>query len=334
MSQSFSLIICTYMRSKVIVKLLKSVAIQTLYPDEILIIDGSTNKDTEIVLKNKAFKNLGYYKVEAEDRGLTKQRNIGISKVNKASEIVCFLDDDVVLEPDYFEMVIAAFKSDSNIVGVGGIAINEYRWLPKAAGFNYSKKRFYTLGSYVIKESIRNVARNYLGLQSHEKPGVMPYFSHGRTYNYPLTGQIYEVDLLVGMSFSFKRALFDKIKFSTYFEGYGLYEDADFSLRALQYGKNVISTKAKLSHYHDASGRPNQYNYGKMVVRNGWYVWRVKYPNPSLKARFKFHATVLLLLSIRATNIITSKDRVKALTETLGRQVGWISLIFNKPKHQ
>ena len=126
--------------------------------------------------------------------------------------------------------------------------------------------------------------------------------------------------------------MFNTHKFSDYFVGYGLYEDADFSLRIAKKGDLYINTNARLAHYHDASGRPNQFKYGKMVLRNGWYVWRVKYQNPSLKARFKFHATSLLLTLIRMSNIITTKERQKALTESLGRVVGWFSIIFNPPK--
>lgn len=320
------------MRPKAIVKLLESVVFQTLYPNEILIIDGSTNTETEAVFNNNTFKNLSYFKVDDAHRGLTKQRNYSISKVSASIDVVCFLDDDVVLEPDYFEMVINTFNSNSEIVGVGGVAINENRWTPKKTGVNYAKNKYYYFKDYVIKESSRNMVRNYLGLQSPDKPGVMPTFSHGRTYGYPLTNKYYEVDLLVGMSFSFKREVFNNIKFSTYFEGYGLYEDADFSLRALQYGKNVVSTRAKLVHYHHASGRPNQFKYGKMVVRNGWYVWRVKYPKPNAKAQFKFYSISVLLALIRGTNVLTTTDRKKALTETFGRLFGLVSLIINKPK--
>jgi hypothetical protein len=134
------------------------------------------------------------------------------------------------------------------------------------------------------------------------------------------------------MSFSFKKSLFEHISFSTYFEGYGLYEDADFSIKALQFGKNVISTRAQLSHFHDPAGRPNQYKYGKMVVRNGWYVWRLKYPNPSIKSRFKWHAITLVLAGIRFVNIFTTKKRQEAFTEFLGRIIGWFSLILKKPE--
>ena len=93
-----------------------------------------------------------------------------------------------------------------------------------------------------------------------------------------------------------------------------------------------LNTKAKLSHYHDPSGRPNHYKYGKMVVRNGYYVWRVKYPNPAVLAKIKWLQISVLLILIRLTNVVTTKQKIAALTETAGRVVGLFSLIFNKPK--
>ena len=69
-----------------------------------------------------------------------------------------------------------------------------------------------------------------------------------------------------------------------------------------------------------------------MVVRNGWYVWRTKYNNPSLEARFKWNAITLLLAKLRFINIFTTYNRKEVFTETIGRIVGWLSLIFNKPK--
>lgn len=77
---SFSLIICTYERDTSLKRLLDSVQEQRLYPDEILIIDGSYSKETEIMLEEHSYKNLKYFRVEEEDRGLTKQRNYGIKK--------------------------------------------------------------------------------------------------------------------------------------------------------------------------------------------------------------------------------------------------------------
>lgn len=313
-------------------QLLQSIQGQTLYPNEILIVDGSTNDKTKQVLANTSFQNLNYFLVSKEHRGLTKQRNYGIAKVGLDMEVVCFLDDDTVLSTDYFEQLIKTFQSDVTITGVGGVAINENKWKVKTNGKHFNPKRYYEWEDYVYKEGQRNVLRNYLGLQSNEGPGRMPNYSHGRTCGFPLNGKTYEVDLLIGMSMAFRRCVYNQNQFSSYFEGYGLYEDADFSIRALQFGKNVINTKVQLNHFHHPSGRPNQFHYGKMVVRNGWYVWRVKNPSPNGADFLKWHAITLLLTFIRFSNTFTSGQRKAAFTEACGRMMGWWSLIINKPK--
>ncbi|MAW96677.1 MULTISPECIES: glycosyltransferase [unclassified Leeuwenhoekiella] len=327
-----SLIVCTYQRAEALNRLLASVVTQDIYPDEILIIDGSRDNKTRESLSQQDIKNLRYFQVQDADRGLTRQRNFGIEKLNPEAEIVCFLDDDVVLEPGYFTAVLDAFDSDPDIVGVGGVAINENLWKPSER--KTSTDKIYVLEGFERKESQRFYLRNKLGLQSPDLPGIMPAFSHGRTYGYPLTGKNYEVDLLIGMAMSFRREVIDAEKFSLYFDGYGLYEDADYSLRALNYGKNVLCTAARLEHHHDPAGRPDLYKYGKMVIRNGWYVWRVKYPSPNLKARFKWNATALVLTLIRYSNVLTASDKKGAFNEATGRVVGWWSLLFNKPKYR
>lgn len=126
------------MRAKPLLNLLKSVTNQTVYPNEILIIDGSTNDETNEILTANQFKNLKYYKVDAANRGLTKQRNFGIDKVNSEIEIVCFLDDDIVLEIDYFENLLATYTIFPDALGVGGNIINESNW--EFVGENYAPK--------------------------------------------------------------------------------------------------------------------------------------------------------------------------------------------------
>lgn len=320
------------MRPKSLLLLLQSVQGQTLYPDEILIIDGSTNQETKWVLKENHFQNLHYFAAPPEDRGLTKQRNYGIKKLGSEMEVVCFLDDDTVLEKDYFKELIKTFEENEEISGVGGVAINENGWTLAESNKEYNPNHYCQWEGYVYKEGQRNVFRNYLGLQSKLGPGKMPDYSHGKTCGFPLNGKTYEVDLLMGMSFSFRKKVVDAIQFSSYFEGYGLYEDADFCIRALQFGKNVINTKVQLSHFHHPSGRPNQYQYGKMVVRNGWYVWRVKNPKPSFSTQLKWHSITILLTLIRFSNTFTTSKKKEAFTEALGRTMGWCSLWVNKPK--
>lgn len=328
----FTLIICTYKRAQPLLKLLQSVKEQSLYPNEILIIDGSPDQETNKMLMQNSFLNLKYFKVEEKDRGLTKQRNFGISKVQDASEVVCFLDDDTVLAPNYFEEIIKTYTIFPEALGVGGYISNETTWT-KILDDYIPKINEFVFDGWKRKDGSRFVWRKKLGLDSNKPPGFLPEFSHGRSIGFlPPSGKIYQVEQLMGGVSSFRKEVFYKFQFSTYFEGYGLYEDADFTLRLSKTGKLFVNTAAQLGHFHDASGRPNKFSYGKMVVRNGFYVWRVKYPNPSFKAKFKWHVITLLLTAIRATNIVTISKKKEAFTETLGRVVGWFSLFLKAPK--
>ncbi|MFD0962600.1 glycosyltransferase family 2 protein [Pseudofulvibacter geojedonensis] len=325
----FSLIVCTYMRPKALITLLESVKAQSLYPNEILIIDGSINDDTKKALELNVFNELKYFKVLPKDRGLTKQRNFGIAKVDEHSEIICFLDDDTILETNYFKNIISTYNDKPDALAVGGYITNEVSW--KQASNEVLNNEFYYDG-WVRKDSSRFLLRKKLGLIDKTNPGFMPTFSNGRPISFlPPSNKIYQVEQFMGGVSSFRKQIFEEMKFSTYFEGYGLYEDADFSLRLAKKGKLYVNTSARLEHHHDESGRPNQFKYGKMVLRNGWYVWRVKYINPSLTARFKWNAIALLLTLLRFTNVITTNKKKEAFTEALGRVYGWFSLLFNKP---
>jgi glycosyltransferase involved in cell wall biosynthesis len=329
---NFSLIICTYMRPKPLLQLLQSVKNQSFYPDEILIIDGSVNKDTENIFNENECKNLKYFLVDQENRGLTKQRNFGINKVSDIAEVVCFLDDDTVLDPDYFKNLLATYGEFPDALGVGGYITNEVVWEKVTNGYVPKINEFYFDG-WKRQDGSRFILRKKLNLDSDCPPGFSPLFSHGRSIGFlPPTDKIYQVEQLMGGVSSFRKSVFEKFSFSEYFEGYGLYEDADFTLRVAKTGKLYVNTAAKLLHFHNSSGRPNQYQYGKMVVRNGWYVWRVKNSKPHFEHRVKWFSITILLTLIRYSNTFTDKNKMPTFTEALGRTAGLWSLLFFKPK--
>jgi glycosyltransferase involved in cell wall biosynthesis len=328
----FSLIVCTYMRPKPLITLLESVVLQSNYPNEILIVDGSLNDGTKKILSLNNFEGLKYYKVSEKDRGLTKQRNFGIDKVSQEMEIVCFLDDDIVLTNTYFENLLHTYNVQSNALGVGGYITNEVVWKLLPPGERIAINQF-TYDGWVRKDGSRYVLRKILGLDADRPPAHLPTFAHGRSVSFlPPSGKTYPVEQFMGGVASYRKRVLDSQKFSEYFEGYGLYEDADYTLRLSKKGELYVNTTAQLSHFHEASGRPNQFSYGKMVVRNGWYVWRVKFPKPSIKARLKWNATAFLLTLIRISNSINGNQKKEAFTEALGRIIGWFSILVNKPK--
>lgn len=321
------------MRSESLIQLLVSIQKQTIYPNQILIIDGSTNNETEISLKKNQFEKLNYFSVPPQQRGLTRQRNYGIERVAVDTETICFLDDDIVLQDTYFEELLKTYQVYPQALGVGGYIIDETK--SEFVGEKYQPKiDEYYFDGWKRKDGSRFVLRKKLGLDSDCPPGYSSLYSHGRSIGFlPPSGKTYEVEMLMGGVSSFRKKVFETLQFSTYFEGYGLYEDADFTLRVAKTGKLYLNTAAQLYHYHDATGRPNPYQYGKMVVRNGWYVWRTKNPNPTMEHQLKWHSITVLLTLIRFSNTFTSSHKKEAFTEAVGRTVGWWSLWFNCPKN-
>lgn len=324
----FSLIICTYQRPDSLLSLLGSVRDQSRYPDEILVIDGSEDFETEKMITKESFTNLKYFRVSEDERGLTRQRNFGVDHAGKEIEVLCFLDDDIVLTPHYFENLISSFSEFQDAIGIGGYILGEADWEKSKENPKFDEFEF---DGFKRKLGSRNLLRKRVGLLSDKPPGVMPEFSNGLAISFlPPSGKTYPVEFFMGGAASYRKELFEKISFSSYFEGYGLYEDMDFCLRASKYGQLYLNTSAGLYHYHDTLGRPDYYKYGKMVIRNGWYVWRLKYPSPSLRARLKWNATAFLLILVRLGNVITTNKKKEALSDAVGRVVGLYQLLFNK----
>lgn len=327
-----ALIVCTYMRPEPLKNLLASIAIQKVMPDEIILVDGSTTDDTADMVANGAWPFISrYYQVPLAVRGLTKQRNYGIEQVSAAVDLVAFLDDDLVLEPDYFEQLLQSYLLYPDAIGIGGIDIQENGYVKKDLAKHYSTFKYYELDGWIIKEPARFLLRKILGLMPKNPPGIIPGYSHGRS-SFPPNGRVYEVEHFMGGIASFRKNLFEKIQFSAFFEGYGLYEDFDFTVRASRYGKLYVNTGARVRHYHAPTGRPNMFRYGQMVIRNGWYVWRVKHPTPGIRNRIKWNSLALLLSFIRLGNAVLGSNRLDAWNEFMGRISAWIILIFRKPK--
>ena len=332
-SKSLSLIVCTYNRATEVLCLLKSVEQQTRIPDEILIIDASEGGETKTAIEKVKSSTLGnriiYHRVSDDERGLTRQRNIGISKAS--CDLVAFLDDDVILEANYFTEVIKCFESHGEAIGVGGYIKSSLQWDKVDPSSPIRLTRFRS-GEWERREDIRWVIRKLLRLDNPFPAGWISESGHGRTLgSIPPDGLDHEVQILMGGASTWRREVFERISFSNYFEGYGLYEDFDFTMRASKLGKLFLCTRARLDHYHAPSGRPNHFRYGMMVVRNGWYVWRVQWPDPSRKARFKWWAVTILLAGLRLIDVRPRAIR-KAIPEGLGRVWGMVSMLWSTPR--
>lgn len=331
-TRTLSLIVCTYRRPVQMRTLLPSVLEQTRQPDEILIVDASPDSETEEAvtqIREGTDQRIKYYRVAAEDRGLTRQRNYGIARAR--GEIIAFLDDDTIPEPDYFAELLACFDRQPGSLGVGGYIVNEVQWDRVASGSPQSSAVFRS-GEWQRREDYRWRLRNLLRLASPLSPGWMPPSGHSRPVGFlPPDGKDYRVEFVMGCALAWKREVFERHKFSHYFEGYGLYEDMDFCIRATRDGALHVCTRARLIHEHAPSGRPNSFRYGEMVTRNGWFVWRRRWPQPSWPDRMRWWGTTVLLALCRLGDAVRGPMRGDAMAEALGRFWGMTRLLGRKP---
>jgi GT2 family glycosyltransferase len=331
---TLSLIVCTYGRPLQIRSLLQSTLKQTRQPDEILIVDASPDATTEevttLIRNDTGDQRIKYYRVASEDRGLTRQRNYGIARTRGG--IVAFLDDDTVPEPDYFAELAACFDRRPDTVGVGGYIVNEVQWDRVDADSPQSTAVFRT-GGWQRREDYRWRLRKMLKLASTLPPGWMPPSGHARPIGFlPPDDSDYEVEFVMGGASAWRREVFERHQFSPYFEGYGLYEDLDFCIRASREGKLHVCTRARLAHEHAPSARPNSFRYGEMVTRNGWFVWRRRWPQPSWADRMRWWATTALLSICRLGDTVRGPMRSRALAEAMGRFWGMTRLLGSTPE--
>ena len=219
-----SAVIPTKNRVEDLIKSVKSVLIQTRLPDELLIIDQSDNiiGQREIVNLLNANNNplsLNYI-YDPKIKGLVDAKRVAISKTT--GDIICFLEDDVVLEVDYFLNMQASFMERPEMMGCCGVVTN----LPKLSNGYVLFFHFFHRGIFFDR-----------------RVGVYGYTEK-------LNDKLIPSNYLSGGISAFRRPVFDVVKFDVS-NNFHMLEDIDFSMRAHNYFGNAfyINPKARLAHY-------------------------------------------------------------------------------------
>jgi glycosyltransferase involved in cell wall biosynthesis len=165
-----SVIIPTLNRPEELEIAIKSILEQTIVPNEIVIVDQGSFHETAKMLREfenwQSFKKKPVFKhIKLSIKSLTAARNVGVSQA--ISEIILFLDDDVILYRDFISNIMSVYEQHPNALGVQGLII----------GAEYSSKLAHCVSRIF-----------YLYYMEKNTWKVLP--SGFNTYPYPLTREI------------------------------------------------------------------------------------------------------------------------------------------------
>lgn len=322
-AERLTLVVCTYGRPAAIDRLLTALEQQSRPPDEILVVDASPDDATAAVVaghRDGGAAHLRHVVVPEAERGLTRQRNRGVALATGG--LVSFLDDDTIPGACYFAQIERCFERHPDAAGVGG-AIEGPAWRRALPG-SATPRGWYRYDGWERRDDLRWRLRRAVGLAPSVPPGQLPRSGHARPVSFlPPSGEDYPVEFVMGGASTWRSDVFADHSFSPYFEGYGLYEDLDFCIDVARERPLFLCTSATLRHDHDPAARPPGHQYGRMVVENGWYVWRRRWPSPPPADRLRWWLTTLLLLAARLGGVAGSGWSVAA-QESSGRVVGMV----------
>ena len=91
-----------------------------------MVVDNASTDDTAVITKNFIEKNtklnISYF--YEENKGLSFARNRGMKEAQ--ATLIAYVDDDVILTPDYLEELLSFFDKNPSADGAGGRVVPQY----------------------------------------------------------------------------------------------------------------------------------------------------------------------------------------------------------------
>lgn len=252
-----SVVTPTLNRAPEVADLLRNLSQQTLLPFELILVDGApsdiavTEETVSAQLPSLLFE-CHYIR---HGGGTAIQRNVGIDVAQ--GEFIAFIDDDIRLESDFFEQIVAVFKHDKDcrVGGIAGYITNQY-----------------------FDPSTRSRWRWYkrLRLFTTYEPGRYDYQSGYpiNRYMQPPHEGVRHIDFMGTNCALWRKQVFNGgTRFDHFFAGYGVLEDAHFALRARRSWELLECGSARCMHLHSPSGRSSHRSVARKTATNYRYVF-------------------------------------------------------------
>jgi len=224
-----SAVIPTRNRPEDLERAVASVCAQSRPPDQLLIIDQSpddaSRRRITALLAASAPIEIDYV-LDPTIAGLVAAKKYAVGRAK--GDIVCFLEDDVVLEPDYLRNIEAGFIGEPTMIGSCGVVTD----LPPLPPYYFALFHFF-----------------HRGIFRDPRVGV-----HGTTQGHGHA--LIPSNYVSGGLSAYRREVFDAVPFDVA-NGFFALEDIDFSTRvARRFGPHLyINPNARLEHRMSPANR-------------------------------------------------------------------------------
>ncbi len=282
--QDVSIIIVTYNRPGELENNLGHLAKLKDRPGEVLVVDQSKDKLTKkACLKyKKKIKSLRYLRSEIPSIAIAK--NKGVRSVSKKSKILLFLDDDAYVGPNYLKEIINGYKRHPQTKGIFGYPPEEK--IPKIR--NFVKKVF------------------MLGSEGKAFTFNAPY---GNNDNKDVKRDV-PAQWFPGTDPSFKKEVFDNLKFDENFFGWSLGEDIDIAYRIFKKYGWLYVVPASIEHENPAREDTVERLIKRVYMNQINHFYMFYKLMPEKKIRFTWNIVGLILLrSFSLFDVLNLKKR-------------------------
>jgi GT2 family glycosyltransferase len=247
-----SVIVPTMHRAQQLERFILSLRSQSLLPDELIIVDASTDGKTQELIRHKQ-PQLGFPVHYLVNRPrLTEQRNLGFK--HSSGNYLFFFDDDVVLDSHYIRVMLETFISmgDGCLGGLTGKIANIRPGETRLV--KLLKRLFFLsdLGDGFIKPS------GFASLRLGDEAGPVGFLS--------------------GCNMVIPREVFSRFLFDDKLPGYGYMDDVDISCRISSGYRLFYQPRAILHHHPSGCHQYDPRALRRMLVRHHRYLFKKNMP--------------------------------------------------------
>jgi GT2 family glycosyltransferase len=306
-SPQVSVVIPTYYRPDDLVRLLDNLNQQVLLPSECVIVDGAPAEERASEEQVAAFIDRARFMVRyfRSERGTARQRNFGVQQA--CFELICFIDDDMILEPTCLKELAAAFDhgDDGQVGGVLAFTVNQS--VPDSRRWRWHRR-------------IRLFFKDLTPGRYHRCGQAVP------NYLQPPFKGVRIIELMGTQCAMWRKQVAEEFPFDDFFTDYGTGEDGHMSLRA---GKSYLLLHcgdAHCYHLHSPGGRDNPRLQGFKTVYNYHFIWCDIITDRTWRDTIAFWSFQVLQAGLLAFHGIV-KLRAANFLQILGRIQGAFSAI-------